>query len=556
MTARIEDGALVQGAELRLKKGGQGRIILIEQPRDAEGGRLVYKRYRPEWLGQLDEQALDALGELPAQAGPDAVWLRERTAWPQTLITEGGGVVGFLMREIPAEFSFSNVTPTGVTQLTAEYAFLLNEDRYLNDIGLRVSDRDRLELLADVADSLERLHRLGACVGDLSPKNMLFALTTHRTFYLDCDSMRLHGADVLPQAHTPDWELPPGEEPATPAADTFKFGLLAIRLFARDQSSRDPSRLGLVWPRLAELAVASQSLDPTERGTPADWIPELQAAAAVADPHPPMATIRVPLAPLGDVPLGLGNQPTPPRNRTGAFVTLGAVLTAGVVALGVAIANGSSDDTVGGSGVTSSYSYSQAYAGAINGLSSSEADTSGTDSGYATTTDSNTDTPTDTSTPTDTDTPTPTPTPTSSPTTSVGAVQIDSSLVNDPRAAQVATLFDTYFAAITAKNFDAVFALYDPSGDLNTSDQSQRDSFEKADATSSDDDGTLTALGPSGPGNTTTADITFRSRQQAGYGPGDDPNQTCTMWTLTYTLTYTSDGRYLIKSAKGTPASC
>jgi hypothetical protein len=550
VTARIEHGALVLGPELKLKKGGQGRIILVEQPRDSAGQRLVYKRYRPEWLGQLDEQALDALGGLAAQPGPDAIWLRERTAWPQTLITEAGSVVGFLMREIPVEFSFSHLSPTGVTQTTAEYAFLLNEDRYLQDIGLRVSDRDRLKLLADVADSLERLHRLGACVGDFSPKNMLFALSTHRTFYLDCDSMRLHGTDVLPQAHTPDWDLPPGEEPATPAADTFKFGLLAIRLFARDQSSRDPSRLGMVWPRLAELAVATQSTDPTVRGTPADWIAELQAAAASADPNPPTPTIRVPLGPpLGQVPLGLGNQPAPPRNRSGALVTMGALLTAGVVALGVAIANGSFHDSASNTGATSSISLPQANAGVIGGLSSSDTDTSEPDSGF---TPSDSDTETDTPSPT----PTPTPTPTPSPTTSVGAVQIDSSVVDDPRAAQVATLFNDYFTAITAKNFDAVFALYDPAGDLNTNDQSQRDALEKADSTSSDDDGTLTALSPSGTDPVTTANVTFRSRQQAGYGPGNNPDQTCTMWSLTYTLSYTSDGRYLIKSATGTPASC
>ena len=56
MTARIEHSALVLGPELTLKKGGQGRIILVDQPRDTDGHRLIYKRYRPEWLGRLDEQ--------------------------------------------------------------------------------------------------------------------------------------------------------------------------------------------------------------------------------------------------------------------------------------------------------------------------------------------------------------------------------------------------------------------------------------------------------------------------------------------------------------------
>ncbi|MEY9934648.1 hypothetical protein ABH926_009316 [Catenulispora sp. GP43] len=559
MTARIEHSALDLGPELTLKKGGQGRIIPVDRPRDTDGHRLIFKRYRPEWLDRLDERALDALGDLPAHAGPDALWLRERTAWPQALITEGGRVIGFLMREIPAEFSFSHLSPSGVTQTTAEYAFLLNEDRYLQDIGLMVSDRDRLKLLADIADSLVRLHRLGARVGDFSPKNMLFSLPTHRTFYLDCDSMRLHGADVLPQAHTPDWDLPPGEEPATPAADTLKFGLLAIRLFARDQSSRDPSRLGRVAPRLENLARASQSTDPARRGTPEDWIPELRAAAAAADPNPPTATIHVPAPPLGAPAGPFGRygapgaagphhaaQPTPPRNRSGVLVALGGLLTAGVVAVGVAVANGSFHDVAGSSGTTSSLSVSQDD----NGVP--------TNAGGSASTDPNGGDTATTDTGGDTDTPSPTPTPPPSPpaTTAVGLVQIDPSLVGDPRSVQVATLFDSYFSDITTKNFDAVFALYDPSGDLNTNDQQQRDSFEQADKTSTDDNATLTALSPAGPGAATTADVTFRSQQAAGYGPGNDPNQTCTMWSLTYTLTYTSDDKYLIKSATGTPSAC
>ena len=549
MTARMELGGLVLGPELTLKKGGQGRIILVERPRDTDGHRMIFKRYRPEWLARLDERALDALGDLPAHAGPDAVWLRERTAWPQTLITEGGRVIGFLMREIPPEFSFDHISPSGVTRTTAEYAFLLNEDRYLRDIGLMVSDQDRLTLLADVADSLARLHRLGAAVGDFSPKNMLFDLTRHRTFYLDCDSMRLHGADVLPQAHTPDWDLPPGEEPATPAADMLKFGLLAIRLFARDQSSRDPSQLGRLRPRLADLARASQSTDPARRGAPEDWIGELRAAAAVADPNPPTATIHVAAPPVGGPPGAWpgpsphhANQPAPPRSRTGWLVTFGGLLTAGVIALGVAVANGSLH-VAGDSGVASSGGVTQTNtAGPSTAQNTAPSDTE-------TPPVSSTDTPSPS--PTSSSTPTPTPTP-----TAVGVVQIDSSLVGDSRAVQVATLFDTYFSDITAKNFDAVFQLYDPSGDINTNDPQQRDAFVKADQTSRDDDGTLTALSPAGPGPATTADVTFRSQQAAGYGPGNNPDQTCTMWSLTYTLTYTSDGKYLIKSASGTPAAC
>lgn len=239
MTARIDISSLVPGSELHA--GARSRVVLLEQPRNAHGELLAFKHYRPEWAFHADAVALDALGDLPGRAGPDAVWLRERTAWPQTLVTEGPAVVGYLMRAVPAEFHFVQTTSSGPTRLAAQFSYLLNEDRLLQDLGLLISDRDRLFLLTDVVDALQRLHRLDVRVGDLSPKNLVFAPSTHRCFFLSCDAMRLGGADVLPPVDTPDWELPEGEEPATPAADVHKFGLLATRMIARNPAERDPS---------------------------------------------------------------------------------------------------------------------------------------------------------------------------------------------------------------------------------------------------------------------------------------------------------------------------
>jgi hypothetical protein len=137
----------------------------------------------------------------------------------------------------------------------------------------------------------------------------------------------------------------------------------------------------------------------------------------------------------------------------------------------------------------------------------------------------------------------------------VGSVQIDPALVTDARAVQVATLFDSYFSAVSAKNFDAALALYDPNGDVDTNDAQQRAAFKKSEATSTDDQGVLKSLSPAGPGPVTTARISFRSQQAAGYGPAGDTSQTCSIWTLTYTLTYT-DNKYLIKSATGSHTGC
>jgi hypothetical protein len=75
------------------------------------------------------------------------------------------------------------------------------------------------------------LHKHGVCVGDISPKNLLFALIPHpAVYFIDCDAMRIDGVSVLRQVETPGWQVPAGEELATVYSDTYKLGLLALRL--------------------------------------------------------------------------------------------------------------------------------------------------------------------------------------------------------------------------------------------------------------------------------------------------------------------------------------
>jgi serine/threonine protein kinase len=88
-----------------------------------------------------------------------------------------------------------------------------------------------------------RLHGHGVVVGDLSPKNVLFTLDGQpRCLLIDCDSMRFRGKYV------------PEAEKATVASDSFKFGLIATRVFNREQDSRDLTPLRGNSTELASLA--------------------------------------------------------------------------------------------------------------------------------------------------------------------------------------------------------------------------------------------------------------------------------------------------------------
>jgi len=352
---RLDISSLPVGDELG--SGGQGRVSAV-------GGFLINGRwpaavkvYSADVLDQIDPAALEEIVGLPRLLSPDdSAWLYENTAWPAAVVENAGQVCGFLMRAVPEEYYFDFQTRTRGTQAKlADMAFLLNSDQYVSGSGLSVSERDRLALLKTLAMTLSRLHALDICVGDLSPKNLLFSLApAPHCFTLDCDAMRVRGQTVLPQIQTPDWEVPDGEATATTAADACKFGLLAIRLFARDQSSRNQSPLAAVAPELGRLAELSQDPDPLRRPVPGAWITALDATASFAstapasgpEPAASSAPIAVLIPPVGsaephlEVPLESPPvQHVPPRRRwlkpAVAFGSIAAV--AGAAALAVSL---------------------------------------------------------------------------------------------------------------------------------------------------------------------------------------------------------------------------
>jgi hypothetical protein len=82
----------------------------------------------------------------------------------------------------------------------------------------------------------------------------------------------------LPQVETIGWEVQNGEEQGTIASDAYKLALLAVRLFAGDQDSKDVTALSAVYPPLGRLAQLGLSTSPSIRPTPINWLPTLDAA--------------------------------------------------------------------------------------------------------------------------------------------------------------------------------------------------------------------------------------------------------------------------------------
>ncbi|MGV4984314.1 hypothetical protein ACVB8X_04000 [Streptomyces sp. NRAIS4] len=383
----------------QLGQGGQGTVyeVLNKKINEADGGGwdVAYKEYSAAVLPGLDATALAAqvglLGELSAAEGR---WLSDKTAWPAAVVERGGQVCGFLMRAIPDRFRFdyrSLGSTTTATRRLANLEYLLNDDTYVASIGLNISERDRLLLLADLAATLTRLHRIGIAVGDLSPKNLLFTTDPRpECFLIDCDAMRLRGDTVLPQAETPDWQVPAGEERATRTSDVYKLALLAIRLFARDQIATDPAALAAVSPALGDLARAGLNPDPARRPTPTAWAEQLTTAAATASTDPPKKAVGKrpagpPPPPRPNPPGANPPGPNPPPANVQALKVLAAVATLIVIVVAFVAAH-SHEDSSSASSSSPQPTYSQDYTYSPSqdpGYDSSSSDSGGSgSSGY------------------------------------------------------------------------------------------------------------------------------------------------------------------------------
>ena len=304
VTAPVREEELDLGQE-PLGKGGQGEVFRVANRRINQQWEVAYKRYKPEIRPRLNVSVLRKMADLPAELDEaDARWLCENTCWPAAVVEDGSGsACGFLMRLVPRDFF---VTAAGAERV-AGLEFLLNPDEYVHRAQIPLPGTEqRLLLLAEVAEAMDRLHRLGIVVGDFSPKNVLYRLRpSPSSFFIDCDAMRLAGCDALPQVETPGWSSAAGELIATQATDAAKFGKLATRLLAKEQDGFHADVLRRISPRLGELADLSAHADPSRRPRPGGWTGPLREAAGKAGTPPPSPPRPAPAPSVG------GAQPTP-----------------------------------------------------------------------------------------------------------------------------------------------------------------------------------------------------------------------------------------------------
>jgi len=281
------------GVLTKLAEGTQGVVSRTEQLRLNRTDLAVLKRYKAAVLTELDTPALTALVEflfaLPRAEGRS---LLDSAAWPIRAVSDGDRTIGFVMPEVPDRYWIELSLPSGHRRrVPGQVQHLLNDDDFSARRGLVVPDRTRLQLLLSLAYRLDFLHARGVTVGDLSPKNLLFATSPRpRCYFVDCDAMALHGRSALPQLETPGWHVRAlSPEPlATTATDRYKLALLVLRMLARDQATyRTEALPAWLAYRLKPMIDKGIGPDPQQRPTATEWIAPLRQAVRIASSKSP-----------------------------------------------------------------------------------------------------------------------------------------------------------------------------------------------------------------------------------------------------------------------------
>jgi eukaryotic-like serine/threonine-protein kinase len=263
------------GELTRIGQGGQGVVYAAPNVKTKFAASMVYKEYKTQVLGGIDFTALAAMPALVEDTltYKEAERLISLAAWPCALVENSGASSGFVMPVIPAEFFVELTTVKGVSSTTAEFQHLLNHPSVLAARGTIIDEAQRYALLREAASGLAFLHKHGVCIGDISPKNLLYSLTPHEAVYfIDCDAMRINGVSALAQVETPGWQVPSGEELATIYSDTYKLGLLALRLCAGDHDTTNSDHLPPTTPALLrQLITDTLTKSPQQRPLPEAW---------------------------------------------------------------------------------------------------------------------------------------------------------------------------------------------------------------------------------------------------------------------------------------------
>jgi hypothetical protein len=267
------------GALNLIAGGGQARVyaapsLLVGE----EMGPFVFKEYRDK---RISISGLDGMISFRQRLSEhDRAVLDVLANWPLRVVEgDRGGADGVILPLISPPFFHELRLPDGSRKrLPRDAQYLAQPPERCHRVGIRVAGLgDRYRFCRDLAFAVGFLHRRDVCIGDISFKNLAYAVDIHPSVYLvDCDAFRLKGSSpVVPQLHTPDWVPPEGSRVQSVDTDLYKLGLYVLRVLtprALSGQNRDPC-----W--------ADDALDPRGRYL-------LRKSLAAAGSAPPRTTAK------------------------------------------------------------------------------------------------------------------------------------------------------------------------------------------------------------------------------------------------------------------------
>lgn len=284
-----------------IASGKFARVYRIPEYRvEGEPFTLVLKKYRKSV--QVPVQSLEQIVAVREQMQPEQrSRLDARTAWPLRVVEGDGRAAGVLMRLIPDDLFQTVRLRRSHERRPREVQYALQDKAFCTRTGLSfLTTSQRLGILIDLAYILALLHKANVVYGDISTRNVIYALTPKpRVMLVDCDAVRVKGTAAIfgKQPHSPDWEPPEALLALSRVAtqrtrsqltlaknawavqsretDVYKFALAVIRVMSpvpKGSIQRTPAKMVVSLPPAVERCLSeSLSTNPRARPSMKDW---------------------------------------------------------------------------------------------------------------------------------------------------------------------------------------------------------------------------------------------------------------------------------------------
>jgi hypothetical protein len=282
------------GSLTPIAEGSYGKVFSADDYHLADDATpLAYKEFTTEHASQAASAAA-AVAFRDGLTSDEQAQLDLFSVWPRALVTESpGNVCGLLMPLLPEEFFCRLIVDESglLVSRPREMKWLIARKKSLEETQIdlpEVDEAERLFLMAHLAYAIGWLHKRRWVVGDLSFKNVAFAVGPPQLKLLDCDAAAALANEERKQASTPFWG-PPECEGTQPLlqddiTDVYKLGLAILRCLTPGNgaaTSRNPGRLqSKLNSRGRGLVARALSANRDDRPTAKDLFSYLRGVAS------------------------------------------------------------------------------------------------------------------------------------------------------------------------------------------------------------------------------------------------------------------------------------